>query len=88
MALHCGQDGNNMARRNGWPFLVVIPPFVEGAVGADEEALLWWWCFCKGIGDVSTVDQEILRGGNCVEHASTSLINAIRICLRQYSYLT
>ncbi len=70
MALHGGQDGDDVSCQDGWSVLVLSPPFIEGVVGAVEEALFWWWCFRKGIGNISSIDQQVLHGGNCIEHAS------------------
>ncbi len=54
MALHSGEDGNNMAVRDRRAFLVVDPPFMEGSVRTYEEALSRGWRFGKGIRDVGT----------------------------------
>ncbi len=64
------------------------PPFIEGTVRADEEALFRWWGFRKGIGDIGTVDQEIFGGSNSIEHSSASLVDAVCICLRKDSNLS
>ena len=37
MALHSGEDGNNMAVRDRGAFLVVDPPFMEGFVRTTVE---------------------------------------------------
>ncbi len=62
---------------------MLSPPFIEGTVGADEEALFRWWGFPKGIGDIGAVDQEIFGGSNSIEHSSASLVDAACICLRK-----
>ncbi len=77
-----------MAWWDGWSILVLSPPFIEGTVGVDEEALFRWWGFRKDIGDIGTVDQEIFSGSNSTEHSSTSLVDAVCICLRKDSNLS
>jgi hypothetical protein len=56
MALHCKQDGDDVSSWYGWSVLVLGPPLIEGLVGVDVEALFWWWCPSKCIGDVGAVD--------------------------------
>jgi hypothetical protein len=77
-----------MAWWDGWSVLVLSPPFIEGMVGADEEALFRWWGFHEGIGDIGTVDQEIFSGSNSIEHSSASLVDAVCICLCKDSNLS
>ncbi len=77
-----------MAWWDGWLVLVLSPPFIEGMVGADEEALFRWWGFREGIGDIGAVDQEIFGGSDSIEHSSASLVDAVCICLRKGSNLS
>jgi len=65
--------------RNGGVIFVVLPPFVESAVGTNIEALFWGRSLCKCVARVVTEDKEILRGGHSVEETCTGLIYTVGI---------
>ena len=52
MALHRGEDWDDMTVGDSRALFVVDPPFMKGSIWTDEETLLWWWGFGEGIGDV------------------------------------
>ena len=52
MALHCGEDWDDMVGGDRRALFVVDPPFMKGSIWADEETLLWRRGFGEGIGDV------------------------------------
>ncbi len=56
------------------------PPFVEGPIWSHVEALFRWWGLRECVTDVSTIDDEVLCHGNCVEQALACLVDAISIC--------
>jgi hypothetical protein len=41
MPLHCRENWDNMSQQDGWSAFVLNPPFIEGSVRADVEALFW-----------------------------------------------
>ncbi len=83
MALHSGEDGDNMSVRNRGVFLVVDPPFMEGSVRMYEEALSRGWRFGKCVRDVGTEHEEILGSRYCIKETRTGLIDTICICFIQ-----
>ena len=56
VSLHGREYQNNMTVGDGRASLVLDPPFVEGLVGANKEALLGGWGFGKGIRHVDAKD--------------------------------
>jgi hypothetical protein len=49
VSLHCQQYWDDVTIRDGRASLVLDPPFVKGLVRANEEALLGWRGFDKGV---------------------------------------
>ncbi len=66
---------------DGSASLVVDPPFVEGLVGPNEEALLGGWSFGKGIRHVGAKDEQVLGCRDGVKEARTGLVNTIGLRL-------
>jgi hypothetical protein len=79
VALHCGEDRDDVAVRDGGSAFVLRPPLIEGPIGSDIEALLRRWGFCKGVTYVRPVDEEVLSGGIGLKQTGTGLINAVCI---------
>jgi len=52
MALHHGEDWDDMTVWDWRALFVVDPPFMKGSIWADKETLFWWWGFDEGVGDV------------------------------------
>jgi len=65
--------------RNGGFTFVVLPSFVESAVGTNVEALFWGRSLGKCIAHVRTEDKEILHGGHSIEEMGAGLIDAVGI---------
>ena len=49
VSLHCQQYRDDVTVGDGRASLVLDPPFVKGLVGTNEEALLGWRGFDKGV---------------------------------------
>ncbi len=63
-----------------WGSLFVVdPPFVEGPIWSHVESLFKWRGFREGITNISSIYNEVLRHGNCVEQARAGLVNTIGI---------
>jgi hypothetical protein len=63
-----------------WGSLFVVdPPFIEGPIWLHVESLFRWWGFRKGITNISSIYNEVLRRGNCIEQARAGLVNTIGI---------
>ena len=60
MTLHSAKYWYDMSIRDRWFALFLDPSVVEGPIRVNEESLLRWRCFSKGIGDIGTVDEHIL----------------------------
>ncbi len=82
------QDWDIVAMWNGGAAFVYRPPSVERSVWPDVEALFRRWCFCKGIGDVSAKNMEILSGGNGVENAGACMVGTVGVCIVKDSDLS
>ena len=67
VSLHSTENRDNMTLWNRRTAKMFRPPFMKGTVRSDEESLFWWWCFAKGITDVSTVDNVVFDGGNSIK---------------------
>ena len=78
MALHCRQNRDD-SRRNGGVTFVVLPPFVESAVGTNVEALFWGGSLGKCVAHVRTKDMEILHSSHSVEETGAGLIYTVGI---------
>jgi hypothetical protein len=52
MALHCGEDWDDMTVWDWRALFVVDPPFMKGSIWTDKKTLLWWWGFGECVGDV------------------------------------
>ncbi len=79
VSLHGRQNWNYLSLWYGWSFEVVLPPFVEGSVRANEEALFRRWCFSECIADVRTKNKEVFRGRDSVEEAGAGLVDAVSV---------
>ena len=67
MALHGTKDRDNMALWNWWVTAVIRPPFMKGAVRADEETLFRGRCLSKGITNVGAMNNVVLDGANSIK---------------------
>jgi hypothetical protein len=47
--------------------IMILPPFIKGAVWADVKALFGWGSFRKRIAYVGAKDKHIFGSGNGVE---------------------
>ncbi len=88
MALHSRQDRDHVAVRDSISFEVLDPPFMKGAVGADEERLLRWGCLRERVGAVRTKHEKIFSRRNSVKQSRASLFHSVRICFGKDKYLT
>ena len=79
MALHCQQNRDDVSGRNGGFTFVVLPPFVESAVGTNVEALFWGGSLGKCVAHVRTEDMEILRSSHSIEEMGAGLIYTVGI---------
>jgi hypothetical protein len=77
-----------MTMRDGWLFLMVHPPVKKSFVRNDVETLIGGRSLCKCIGNISTIDEEILCHRAGVEDSGTCLIHSISIRLIKYAGLT
>ena len=80
MALHCRENRDDFVWFQWWVGQMMYPPFIEGTIGVNVEALFWRRCFGKGVGYVGTIYEEILCGCNSVEHTRACLIDAVCVC--------
>jgi len=60
MSLHSAKYRYDMSIRDRWFALFLDPPVVEGPIRVNEESLLMWRCFSKGVGDIGAIDEHIL----------------------------
>jgi hypothetical protein len=67
MALHRGEDLDDMTVWDWRALFVVDPPFMKGSIWTDEETLLWWWGFGEGVGDVRPKNGHVLHGRYSIE---------------------
>ncbi len=79
VSLHGQRNWYYLSLWYGWSFEMVLPPFVEGSVRADEEALFRRWCFSEFVADVRTKNKEVFRGQDSVEEAGAGLVNAVSV---------
>ena len=86
VALHCGEDRDDMTIRDCRALFVVDPPVMKGSIWADEETLLWRRSFSEGIGDVGAEDEHVLRSRNSIEQAGACLIHAVGVRLIKNFY--
>ena len=88
MALHCTKDRDNMALWNWCVTEVIHPPFMEGMVRADADALFRRRCISKGITDLSAMDNFVLGSANSIEETRTGVVNTVGINVIQDADLT
>jgi hypothetical protein len=59
VSLHCQQYWDYVIVGDGRASLVLDPPFVKCLIRANEEALLGWRGFGRGIEHISATDQQV-----------------------------
>ena len=79
MALHSFENWDNITRWDGRSFLVVDPPIMEGAVGADVETLFGRRSFAECVGDVRPVYDEVFCSDSGVENPGSCVVNTVGV---------
>jgi hypothetical protein len=86
VALHCGEDRDDMTIWDWGALFVVDPPVKKGSIWADKETLLWRRGFSEGVRDVGAKDEHVLRSRNSIEQAGACLIHAVGVRLIKIFY--
>ena len=87
MTLHSSKDRDDMSVRDRWFALFIDPPIVEGRIGVNEESLFRWRCLSKSVGDIGTIDKQVLGCRNSIENVGTGSVDAVRVCMVKDPYL-
>ena len=64
---------------NWWVTTVIRPPFMKGAVRADEETLFRGRCLSKGITNVGAMNNVVLDGAYSIKEARACVVNTVGI---------
>jgi hypothetical protein len=67
MALHCGEDRDDLTRTERRAAFMLGPPLVERSIGANIEPLLGGRRLRKCVTDIQSKNEEILRGTHSLE---------------------
>ena len=85
VSLHCRQYWDYVTVRDGRASFVLDPPFVKCLIRMNEEALLGWWGFGKGVGHVSAKDQQVFGCRDGIKETRTGLVDTICIHFGKYT---